>query len=552
MGVILGTDRTRDKVRRGNEQTATTGPMNPASHHTLPVKLKTWVGFATMCIGMFMAILDVQVVATSLPTIQHALQIAQDQMSWVQTAYLIAEIVAIPLTGFLTRTLTMRWLFVVAVSAFTFSSIACAASGSFSSLILWRVVQGFSGGTLIPAVFSAVFLLFPFRLQTIATTVAGVLAVLAPTAGPVVGGWITETFSWHWLFLINVLPGIVAAIAAYFALPQEQPDFDRARHLDALALVLMTCSLVALEIAIKEAPQRSWTSLLVVGLLALSAMTGVAFVQRTLRSPWPLVELRTFRDRNFTVGCLLSFVLGIGLFGSVYLMPVFLAYVRGHGAFEVGMIILVTGVVQFVTAPIAAALEQRYDERYLTAFGFVVFGIGLAMSCIQTSATDYDQMFWPQVVRGFAVMFCILPPTRLALGHIAKAGIPDASGLFNMMRNLGGAIGIALIDTIIYTRAPIHAGKYTDRLAAGDLDVMRTLGVTPDMLGPALLTPKTQAMLAPLIDKLAFVEAINDAWALVALMTLAVIVAVPLARTPIWRLIVTIRKGRVVVRRQRH
>jgi DHA2 family multidrug resistance protein len=149
-------------------------------------------------------------------------------------------------------------------------------------------------------------------------------------------------------------------------------------------------------------------------------------------------------------------------------------------------------------------------------------------------------------------MFCILPPTRLALGHIAKVDIPDASGLFNMMRNLGGAIGIALIDTIIYTRAPIHAHKLSDRLAAGDLDVMKTLGVTPDMIGPSILAPKTQAMLAPLIDKAAFVEAINDAWALVALITLAVMVAVPLARTPIWRLIVTIRKGRVFVRQQRH
>ena len=527
--------------------------MIPAPRHaSKPVSISTWTGFAMMCVGMFMAILDVQVVATSLPAIQQALNIAQDQMSWIQTAYLIAEIIAIPLTGVLTRTLTMRWLFVSAVSVFTLASIACAASGSFPSLIFWRVVQGFSGGTLIPAVFSAVFLLFPFRLQTIATTIAGVAAVIAPTTGPVVGGWITETFSWHWLFLINVLPGIAAAIVATVSLPREQPDFDRARHLDALALVLMSCSLVAVEIAIKEAPQRSWTSPLVDGLLILSLATGAAFVQRTLRSPWPLVELRTFRDRNFSVGCVVSFVLGIGLFGSVYLMPVFLAYVRGHGALEVGLIILVTGIVQFVTAPLAAALEQRYDERYLTAFGFLVLGIGLAMSCIQTGTTDYDQMFWPQVVRGFAVMFCILPPTRLALGHIAKADIPDASGLFNMMRNLGGAIGIALIDTVIYTRAPIHARKLWDRLAAGDLDVMRTLGVTPDMLGPSLLVPKTQAVLAPLVDKVAFVEAINDAWALVTLITLAALVAVPLARTPLWRMIVTIRKGRVIVRHQRH
>jgi DHA2 family multidrug resistance protein len=525
--------------------------MIPAPQHaTMPVSIATWTGFAMMCVGMFMAILDVQVVATSLPTIQHALDIPQDQMSWIQTAYLIAEIIAIPLTGFLTRTLTMRWLFVTAVAIFTLASIACAASGSFASLILWRVVQGFSGGTLIPAVFAAVFLLFPFRLQTIATTIAGVMAVIAPTAGPVVGGWITETFSWHWLFLINVLPGIVAAVAASMTLPRERPEFDRARHLDMLSLILMTCSLVALEIAIKEAPQRSWTSLLVVGLLALSLVTGAAFVQRTLQSPWPLVELRTFRDRNFAVGCLLSFVLGVGLFGSVYLMPVFLAYVRGHGALEVGLIILVTGVVQFATAPLAAALEQRYDERYLTAFGFLLFGIGLAMSCIQTRATDFDEMFWPQIVRGFAVMFCILPPTRLALGQIAKAGVPDASGLFNMMRNLGGAIGIALIDTVIYTRAPIHAREFSTRLAAGDLDTVRALGLPPGIMGP-ILDAKTQAIVAPLIDKLAFTEAINDAWAVVALLTLAALVTVPLARMPIWRMIVTIRKGRVIVRHQR-
>lgn len=191
-----------------------------------------------MCVGMFMAILDVQVVATSLATIQQALDIAQDQMSWIQTAYLIAEIISIPLTGFLTRLLTMRWLFVVAVSVFTLASIACAASTSFSSLITFRVLQGFSGGTLIPLVFSAVFLLFPVRLQTLATMIAGVLAVLAPTVGPVVGGWITETFSWHWLFLINVFPGAVAALAASVTLPNGRASFDEARHLDVISLAL--------------------------------------------------------------------------------------------------------------------------------------------------------------------------------------------------------------------------------------------------------------------------------------------------------------------------
>jgi MFS transporter, DHA2 family, multidrug resistance protein len=499
-------------------------------HPSKSVTAAVWTGFAMMCIGMFMAILDVQVVATSLATIQQALDIAQDQMSWIQTAYLIAEIISIPLTGFLTRLLTMRWLFVVAVSVFTLASIACAASTNFSSLIIFRVLQGFSGGTLIPLVFSAVFLLFPIRLQTLATMIAGVLAVLAPTVGPVVGGWITETFSWHWLFLINVLPGAIAALAASVTLPSGQASFDEARHLDVISLALGAVALAALEIAIKEAPNQGWTSPVTAGLLCLCLITAAAFAARTLRAARPLVNLRTFRDRNFTIGCLLSFILGMGLFGSIYLMPVFLAYVRSHNALEIGKIMLVTGVAQLLVAPLAAFLVRRIDERLLTAFGFLLFGIGLAMSSVQTKATDFDEMFWPQLVRGSAIMFCILPPTQLALGHLPKAAIDDASGLFNLMRNLGGAIGIAVIDTVIYTRAPEHAQTIVRRLTAGDMDTVRSLDIPPDVLASAMLDPGKHVMLAPYIDRVAFVEAINEAWALVAVLTIAALLALPLAR----------------------
>src|ERR1700691_2732128 len=356
--------------------------------------LATAVGFAMMCTGMFMAILDVQVVATSLPTIQSALAIAPDQMSWVQTAYLIAEVVAIPLTGFLTRTLTMRWLFVLAVAFFTAASVGCAASGSFAALIAWRVLQGFSGGTLIPAVFSAVFLLFPISRQGLATTFAGVLAVLAPTVGPVVGGWITQTYSWHWLFLINIIPGIISAILAAVLLPRAAMRLSDARRLDILSLALLAMAVAALEIALKEAPTRGWSSSFVLGLLALSVASGAAFVRRTLSAAQPIVDLSTFADRSFSIGCVLSFVLGIGLFGSIYLMPVFLAFVREHDAFEIGKIMLVTGLSQLLVAPIAVALEQRVDARLLTAFGFGLFALGFALSGSQTPETDFDAMFW--------------------------------------------------------------------------------------------------------------------------------------------------------------
>jgi DHA2 family multidrug resistance protein len=495
----------------------------------------TWLGFVLMCLGMFMAILDIQVVATSLPTIQNALAISRDAMSWIQTAYLIAEIIAIPLTGWLTRVLTLRWLFVTAISLFTLASIGCAISGSFTSLVSFRVLQGFAGGTLIPAVFSAVFLLFPIRLHPVATTMAGIIAVLAPTVGPVVGGWITETWSWHWLFLINVAPGVIAAIATPFLLPRERPRFSDLATLDGPSLALLAVSLASLEIGLKEAPQHGWLSPFCAVLFVLSAAAATVFAVRTLRAAYPVVELSTFRSRSFAIGCALSFCLGVGLFGSVYLMPVFLAYVRHHDAFEIGAIMLVTGVSQLATAPIAGALETRLDPRWLSAAGFGLFALGLGCSAFQSRVADFDEMYWPQVLRGVAIMFCLLPPTRLALGALTEAQVPDASGLFNLMRNLGGAIGIALIDTILYGRTGGHAEALRGRLLAGDITAAQAIGLDLNLFThrPADVSDATvEAYVRPMVEKAAFALSTNEAWALLACAALLGLLLVPFAGRP--------------------
>ena len=490
----------------------------------------TWAGFAAMCLGMFMAILDVQIVATSLPDIQQALAIPPDQMSWVQTAYLIAEVIAIPLTGLLMRALSMRWLFVVATGVFTLASVGCALSQGFGSLIAWRVLQGFAGGTLIPAVFAAVFLLFPPRSQAFATTLAGVVAVLAPTVGPIVGGWITFTYSWHWLFLVNVVPGVVAVLVAAWLVPAAAAQLRQIRGVDWLSLAGMALALAALEIALKEAPTRGWLSPLVLDLMAVAVISGAGFVRRSLRHAQPVVALRSFTDLRFTVACMLSFVLGIGLFGSTYLMPVFLSFVRDHSALEIGTIMLVTGVAQLVIAPVAVLLEKRVPARVLTAAGFAFFALGLGMSVFQTPRTDFDAMFWPQVVRGLAIMFCLLPPTRMALGHLAEAEVPDASGVFNLMRNLGGAIGLALIDTVIYARGPVHAADLTARLGAGDAAAATFVGIPPALLANGPPGPAQQAMLAPLLEKASLTLAINDAWLMMAVLTALALACIPFAR----------------------
>jgi len=487
----------------------------------------TWVGFAAMALGMFMAILDIQVVVTSLPNIQAALDIPPEQMSWLQTAYLIAEVIAIPLTGLLTRVLTMRGLFVAAISIFSLASLGCAMSGGFTTLVAWRIVQGFAGGVLIPSVFTAVFLLFPVRQQTVATTLGGVLAVLAPTVGPLAGGWITETYSWHWLFLINFGPGIVAAALAAWFLPVARTDVAQARHIDMVALILMALALASLEIALKEAPQHGWHSGLVLGLLVLSAASLAAFVRRTLGRATPIVDLTAFADRNFALSCALSFLLGIGLYGSVYLMPVFLGFVRDHDSLEIGTIMLVTGLAQLATAPLAVQLERRLDARLLTAAGFALFALGLGLSAFQTRQSDFDDMFWPQILRGVAIMFCLLPPTRLALGHLAPERVADASGLFNLMRNLGGAIGLALIDTVIYGRSPLHVERMVEKLKAGDIETGRRIGLPEGSLtgvAPQNVDPETVSLVRALVEKAALVESINEAWAmLAAFSTLAVL-----------------------------
>jgi DHA2 family multidrug resistance protein len=489
---------------------------------TTQARVATWFGFTLMCVGMFMAILDIQVVATSLPTIQSALAISPDAMSWIQTAYLIAEVIAIPLTGWLTRALTLRWLFVIAIFVFTLTSIGCAFSTNFASLITFRIFQGFAGGTLIPAVFTGIFLLFPARQHPIAGTMAGIVAVLAPTIGPVVGGWITHHYSWPWLFLVNVIPGVVAAIATPFLLPRGRFRLNQLRNFDAISLALMALALASLEIGLKQAPHSGWFSALCVALFALCAVAIVLFIVRTRKAVQRVVEIALFKVRPFSIGCALSFCLGVGLFGAVYLMPVFLAYVRQHDALQIGSIMLVTGAAQLVAAPIAGALESRIDSRLLSAFGFSLFAIGLGWSAFESRVADFDEMFWPQVLRGFAAMFCLLPPTRLALETLPHKQVPDASGLFNMMRNLGGAVGIALIDTILYGRTSGHADAIRQRLIAGDITAAQAIGL--DRIPPDV------SAVGPLIEQAALATSANEAWALLAGVAVLGLLLIPFAR----------------------
>ncbi len=494
---------------------------------------KTWIGFVAMAVGMFMAILDIQIVASSLPEIQAGLGIPLDRLSWVQTAYLMAEIVAIPLTGWLTRVLSTRGAFCACICGFTAASLACALSTGFWSLIPARVVQGFCGGALIPLVFSAIFLMFQWPTRTRATLVAGLLAMLAPTMGPMVGGFVTERWSWHWLFLINVPPGIVTALLAACAVNVDRPDWRRFGSIDLLALPLLAAFLASLQLLLKEAPRRGWGSAPMLLLAGLCIACGGGVIRRSLRHAAPLIDLSAFRNRNFAASCWFSFVLGIGLYGATYLLPVFLGLVRDYEALAIGAIMMATGAAQLVMAPIATALERRVDARLLIAAGYGLLALGLLGNGFMTFETDFRGLLWQQIARGSAIMLCLLPSTALALGGFDPAEIPNASGLFNLMRNLGGAIGLALIDTVLEQRAPAHVAALVARLQMGDAAAARLVGLPVDRFKGVPLGPVDQAtreFVAPLVERAGLVAACNDAWLLIGGLAALALLALPLLR----------------------
>jgi DHA2 family multidrug resistance protein len=498
-----------------------------------PVRFLTWLGFIAMCMGMFMAILDIQVVASSFPNIGAALHISDDRLSWIQTCYLTAEIIAIPLTGFLTRALTVRWLFASATFAFTLASIACAMSVNFVELVTFRTVQGFFGGALIPAVFTTIFELFPRRLHTAATVIAGTFAMIAPTVGPAFGGFLTETYSWHAIFLVNVPPGLLFGSLVALLVRVGKPDLRALRNIDYLTVLFSAIFLASLELLLKEGPKRHWSGGFVDILLIVCPVSFVLAVHQCLGRRNPFLELRRFADRGFSAACFLSFILGTGLYGSVYLLPLFLGLVRHHTPLEIGEIMVVAGAAQLVSAPIAAVLEPRMNGRTMVALGYALFMTGLAANGLCTIHTDFLGLVVPQVLRGAGIMFCIIPSTRLAMEGWPQRENADASALFNLMRNLGGAIGIALVDTVVQQRTPVHADRLVARLQAGDADAAQSVDLPTALfhghvMGPVSDTVKE--MIAPIVQRAALTQSLNEGWLLLAGLFLTSVFAVALLK----------------------
>jgi DHA2 family multidrug resistance protein len=431
--------------------------------------LKAILPFAIMCVGMFVALLDIQIVASSLQDIGGGLSAAQDQISWVQTAYLIAEIIVIPLSGWLTRVFSTRWLFAGSAVGFTLSSMLCGLAWNIDSMILFRGLQGMLGASMIPTVFTSSFHYFQGNRRVYAAAVIGTIASVAPTLGPVIGGYITDALNWHWLFYINLIPGTLVAIFVALLVKIDEPDLSLLREADYFGIALMAVGLGTLEYFLEEGTRWNWFSDGTITACAyVSGACLLAFFVRCMMVKSPVVDFRAFANRNFALGCFLSFTTGIGIFSTIYMTPLFLGYVRGFSAWQTGVAIFSTGAASIAGVPVYIFLARKYDLRWIMMLGLAMFGLAMWSFSFISSAWGGAELFWPQVIRGFPQVFCVAPSVTLGLGSLPPARLKYASGLFNMMRNLGGAVGIAVCGAMLNSRTNFHFQMLAGHLNAGN------------------------------------------------------------------------------------
>jgi len=514
------------------DATAAPPSMNAAADDRIPPR--RLFTFLIMVFGMFMSILDIQVVSASLQQIQAGLSASSTEVSWVQTSYLIAEVIAIPLSGFLSRAFGTRLLFTISASGFTIASFFCGFASTIEQMILWRAIQGFLGAGMIPTVFASAYTVFPRSKFHIVGPIIGLVATLAPTIGPTVGGFITDMMSWHWLFFINIVPGIGITIGVLALVDFDEPNFELLDRFDWWGLIFMAGFLGSLEYVLEEGPQYEWlqdTSVAVCA--AICVVSAVAFFWRVLTVEEPIVDIRAFGDRNFGLGCLISFCIGIGLYGLTYMYPRYLAEVRGYSALMIGETMFVSGITMFLTAPIVGRLMQKVDMRVIIGAGILIFALGSYQMTFITRDYDFYELLVPQILRGIGMMLAMVPANNIALGMLPPDLVKNASGLFNLTRNLGGALGLAVINQVLNERTDLHISRLQERVTWGNATATETLNMFTQRLqgmGDAALMAMKQ--LSQIVHRQAVVMGYGDAFFMLTVFYFGLSLLVMLLKKP--------------------
>jgi MFS transporter, DHA2 family, multidrug resistance protein len=514
-------------------------PSPAAAAATQAVSAKTWIAVIGATLGAFMAVLNIQIVNASLADIQGAIGAGIDDGGWISTSYLIAEIVVIPLSGWLAQVFSVRVYLLTNALLFLVFSAACALAQDLPQMIVLRAVQGFTGGVLIPMAFTLIITLLPKSKQPIGLAMFAISATFAPAIGPTIGGYLTENYGWEYIFYVNVVPGAIMVAMLFFSLEAKPMKLSLLREGDWTGIVTMAIGLSALQTVLEEGNKDDWFgSPFIVRLAVIAAVALTLFVVIELTSQKPLLNLRLLFRRNFGFGILANFLLGVALYGSVYILPVYLSRIQGYNSEQIGLVLAWTGLPQLLLIPLVPRLMKRFDPRIVIGIGFALFSASNFMNIYMTNDYATDQLFWPNVVRAIGQALVFAPLSAVATAGIEAENAGSASGLFNMMRNLGGAIGIAALQTLLTKREQYHSNVLSQSVSLFEqatrnrIDQLTQYFMNHGVIDRVDAVHRAYVAIGKVVQKQAFILAFSDTFYLLGVALIVALIASLMLKKP--------------------
>jgi DHA2 family multidrug resistance protein len=404
----------------------------------------------TVMLGMVMAIIDTTIVNVALQTIGGNLGATVDEVAWVSTGYILATVVVMPLNGWLTALLGRKRFYAVSLALFTIASLLCGTARSIWVLVFYRVVQGIGGGALQPTAQAIMFETFPPERRGAAMAIFGMGAMVGPAIGPTLGGWIVDNANWPLIFYINVPIGIIAFLMTLAFIPNPKYIAKPKGGIDFLGLGLLTAGLATLQFVLEQGERDDWfSSQTIVTCTVVSIVSLVVFVVKSLRDRHPIVDLKVFKFRSFSVGSLLGVVMGFGLYGTALILPLFFQSLLGFTAFDTGLALMPGAFATAISMLIIGRILNNIDGRWSIVFGMVLFAWSSWLLGDLTVQAGYWDVFWPRLIQGFALGFLFVPLTTISLNDVPVPEMAGATGVYTLLRQLGGSFGIAILTTML-------------------------------------------------------------------------------------------------------
>jgi DHA2 family multidrug resistance protein len=499
--------------------------LSPAPGSDVP--LRTWLAVLASLLGAFMAVLDIAITNASLRDILGALSATQEEGSWISSAYLVAEIVVIPLAGFFATVFSTRLYLSVNVLLFLLFSTLCGMAWSLESMIVFRAAQGFTGGVMIPMAMTLVTRKLPLNKRPLGLALFGMTVTLAPTLGPTIGGALSELYGWPSIFYINWVPGILLLLGITWGLDKEPLQLDLLKKVDWPSVAAMAIGLGSLTTMLEEGNAKDWFQSSFIISTAVLAVGGIyVWAWRGLTRPNSFIDLHIFGRPSFLIAAVIAFATGMGIYGSAFIVPLYLGQIAGYTPMQIGLVVMWMGLPQIFIMPFAAKLSTRLDNRVMLSVGLLLFGVSCFMNTHMSADTAGPELIAAQIVRALGQPLIMITLTNFAINGLPLQLLPSASGMFNMMRNLGGSVGIATLATLVTTREQWHSARIGESVSLYDpatqarLDALTTSFATK---GADLATAQDMALKAldNVVRRESYVMAYNDAFLVLGLALLA-------------------------------